>query len=432
MGSASKSASLFLIVLLAASSLIMIKPAGAQTAPTATALNAINTPPAGALIVPDQYPTIQDAIDNASAGNTVFVKEGTYNVSGLYIDKPLSLVGEDSQKTVIYSNAYAIGGLNTEAIDIVTNHVTVTGFTIIGNNLESSSIYLSGINSQPSQPSDCKIIGNIIENNLNGIATGGENNIISDNFITNNSDCGIQLSSSDSAIVGNTLSGNGGFGVIIDGCQDVTIKQNDIVNNGFGNETNLINQLGGLDIQDGPVFVYENNITNNFGFGVQFDVNASYSKVYNNNIIGNGRGINLLNFASPSQFGPIIGSGNKVYNNNFIDNSQNAFIEEADPYSIPNITGNGTDAVSWDNGKAGNYWSDYSGHGVYVIGPNNTDYYPLTNQVNISTAAPTLRSTQFVITFFAVVVFLVIVISLLIYGRHQKTKSSVSRPFSTR
>jgi len=61
MGSVSKSFSPLLIVLLAASILIMIKLARAQTTSTATTIDTINTPPAGALIVPDPYPTIQAA-----------------------------------------------------------------------------------------------------------------------------------------------------------------------------------------------------------------------------------------------------------------------------------------------------------------------------------------------------------------------------------
>ena len=136
MGNVSKSFSLLLILILAVSSLILAKPAFAQTI-TATTQDTINTPPAGALIVPDEYPTIQDAVDNASAGDTVFVKDGTYYVGGeygLYINIPLSLVGEDSRKTIIYSNAYASYG-ESSAIEIVTDHVTVTGFTLIGNGL---------------------------------------------------------------------------------------------------------------------------------------------------------------------------------------------------------------------------------------------------------------------------------------------------------
>jgi len=42
------------------------------------------------ITVPDDYPTIQAAVGNASAGDTVFVKSGTYEVgagSGIIIEK---------------------------------------------------------------------------------------------------------------------------------------------------------------------------------------------------------------------------------------------------------------------------------------------------------------------------------------------------------
>ena len=35
----------------------------------------------GTIIVPDDYPTIQYAIDNATSGDTIYVRSGTYNES---------------------------------------------------------------------------------------------------------------------------------------------------------------------------------------------------------------------------------------------------------------------------------------------------------------------------------------------------------------
>ena len=42
--------------------------------------SSVNPPPAGALVVPDEFPTIQSAIDNASENGVVYVREGIYNL----------------------------------------------------------------------------------------------------------------------------------------------------------------------------------------------------------------------------------------------------------------------------------------------------------------------------------------------------------------
>ncbi|RLF26573.1 MAG: hypothetical protein DRN05_06815, partial [Thermoplasmata archaeon] len=47
-----------------------------------------------------RFNNIQDAIDNASAGDTIIVYRGVYNGS-LLVDKPLSLIGESREETII-------------------------------------------------------------------------------------------------------------------------------------------------------------------------------------------------------------------------------------------------------------------------------------------------------------------------------------------
>lgn len=46
------------------------------------------------LVVSD-YAKVSWALGNATAGDIVYVKRGTYNERGCLIDKPLSLIGED-------------------------------------------------------------------------------------------------------------------------------------------------------------------------------------------------------------------------------------------------------------------------------------------------------------------------------------------------
>lgn len=55
---------------------------------------------AGTITVPDDYPTIQEAIDAAQPGDTVYVRAGEY-VEELHIKKSLSLIGEGRTQVVI-------------------------------------------------------------------------------------------------------------------------------------------------------------------------------------------------------------------------------------------------------------------------------------------------------------------------------------------
>src|SRR4030042_748243 len=55
---------------------------------------------AGTITVPDDYPTIQEAINNANEGDTIFVRNGTYS-NDIAVSKPVSLVGEAPDSTII-------------------------------------------------------------------------------------------------------------------------------------------------------------------------------------------------------------------------------------------------------------------------------------------------------------------------------------------
>jgi pectin methylesterase-like acyl-CoA thioesterase len=97
------------------------------------------------IIVPDDYPTIQSAIDAASTGDTVFVRKGTYKELTLRINKALSLIGEDAVTTRITLNPPWIEYENPvpfdwsqishydDAVKIEANNVKLSGFTIICN-----------------------------------------------------------------------------------------------------------------------------------------------------------------------------------------------------------------------------------------------------------------------------------------------------------
>jgi nitrous oxidase accessory protein len=376
------------------------------------------------IVVPDDFSTIQAAIDNASAGDTVFVKNGTYIVNevnsvygnwGVTIDKPISLVGENNKTTIIQFIASDLRG-TSGAILVFSDNVKIENFTIIGSGEDFFGIDLEN---RDHEPSYCKILNNIIMNNTDGIGTStGEFNVISGNNITENSNHGIDLSSSNSIVSNNIITKNGANGIIVSNSNNVTINQNNIIGNGDKNNPNDF--TGGIDIRwYGPFYVYGNNITNNAKYGLQFGETCSNASVYNNNFEQNLIGINLFNFDGE------IGENNTVYNNNFLNNSVNAFAELTNPY-YPNDTTSRTDVVAWDNGNVGNYWNDYNGNGTYVIDQNNVDNHPLNSQVDISAPVHSLSigdllSSPAILVIAIIVGLVVVIVSLLLFRRHRKT-----------
>jgi len=159
-------------------------------------------PPPRTWIVDDDGPadfsTIQEAINAADDGDTVFVRNGTY-YEHIVINKTISLIGENPEDTII--DAEHIG---TVVLISGANYVTISGFAIRNSGVEYyAGIYLSQLN-------HCCIIRNDIADNLVGILLyGSSNNKIAENNLKRNSGNGISLtSSSNNTIVHNNIVNN--------------------------------------------------------------------------------------------------------------------------------------------------------------------------------------------------------------------------------
>jgi len=127
------------------------------------------------------YTSIQDAINNAKEGDIIYVYNGTY-YENIVIDKPINLVGEDKENTIID------GQEKTDVIKIISDHVNITGFTI-----RNAGFYLYN----------------------NGIDIDSSYNIIANNIIQR-CRCGIALElwANNCEIFQNTLEENS-FGILI-------------------------------------------------------------------------------------------------------------------------------------------------------------------------------------------------------------------------
>jgi parallel beta-helix repeat protein len=123
----------------------------------------IQTVKAGTVTVPDDYSTIQEAINNANTGDTIFVRNGTY-YENIVVNKTVSLIGENRNTTIVDGNltgdVFTINASNVIISNFKTNGGT--GFIIYGNNVTVSDCFMtySGIYVHGSES---KIIGNLID-----------------------------------------------------------------------------------------------------------------------------------------------------------------------------------------------------------------------------------------------------------------------------
>ncbi len=215
---------------------------------------------------PDNYSKIQDAIDNASYLDTVFVYSGTYD-EHIIIDKPILVVGQNKENTIIDAHGY-------DAVLITVNFVRIEGFTIEYG--ESGVIVFDS--------NDCKIRNNIIRfNDHHGLYAISSIAIqISENTISNNVIDGINYDMSMmGCIANNIIAENGNCGLYIGG--------NSIYNEIFENKF-LRNQNGiGISGQSGRNRYYENIIKGNSGIGVTIFQDCIDNWFFRNDFIKNGQ-----------------------------------------------------------------------------------------------------------------------------------------------
>ena len=154
---------------------------------------------------PGNYTLIQDALDNSTTGETVFVFPGTYH-EHIVITTPVTLMGEEKTSTII-------DGSNEEyVVAIEAGNSTLSGFTITHS---GTAFPLAGVYVKSNQNT---VSGNILTDNFYGmrLLDGTGYNTIQGNEITHNMRCGVYFSrSSNNILIGNIVSNHpfNGFGL---------------------------------------------------------------------------------------------------------------------------------------------------------------------------------------------------------------------------
>jgi parallel beta-helix repeat protein len=383
-----------LILIFHFSNTISIKPVSART-----------------IHVPDEFETIQEAINNASDGDIIKVASGIY-YEHLYVNKSITLVGDPANPTTTIIDAMT----NGTAITLEASGINITGFTI----RNAGSHY--GIKSERDLPTNDKhvITNNIITTSTYGIKLATSNrNTIKNNTITDVSMVGIYLDNSDRNYIAennisqtdtaikllysstNTLTRNKisqiFFGIYVtDSSTGNSITQNYVsaediaVYLGVDSDSNIVDHntiansaraIYFYESRNGEVN-YNHLMGNAYGIRVWMTTITDTSHVITNNkVLFGSRAIDLKG-----------ASGNTFMGNWLQENTYGAYLTES-PYNlfyrnnfIQNTMQVYTDSInSWNFTDEGNYWSDYEGEDLdgdgigedpYPIIPGY-DYYPL-------------------------------------------------------
>ena len=290
------------------------------------------------ITVPDDFLTIQEAINGANAGDSIHVKAGTY-YENIVVNKSVSLIGENITTTIIDGNKTG------DCVHVATGNVEISELTIQNGGLAYSSVRISS--------SGNSIVNNSLIGSWCGIYLEHycDNDLFANNTIANNMNGIYGELWHNSKIVSNTITDNL-LGILI----------------GPYSDSNIISF---------------NNIRGHWTQGISM-WQSSQNTFEGNNITDN----NQAGWAS----GIIIGfqtgfsSGNKFFHNNIANSGKRIELQgEQEP-------------IIWDNGypSGGNYWNDYNGTDLYsgpqqnMIGSDgtgdtpynidtqNTDNYPLT------------------------------------------------------
>lgn len=327
------------------------------------------------IVVPDDYPSIASAIGNATDGDTIFIKNGTYEGpvnQTLIISKTLSLIGESTKDTRIklhpplvpmrlFTLEYMgyLDALKIEADAVKLANLTVTsdggGISIIGNateiigNIIGMSITATGDRAK------------IMENKMESINLNGSNQTIMQNTITGTATFLISCVGSNNNIALNNVTGNGG-GVYAKGSRNVI----------HGNIVTAESGEGGLEIEGDRNTIANNSLVNFVSVGGASNI------VFGNTIPGNlaVTGNNNVFFSNYLQ-GLVLGntiqdaSNNTFYHNNF-DFVENEALPAGEKIFTVWAGVKGDNFL--DNGREGNFWSDYGGIDWNLDGIGDTPY----------------------------------------------------------
>jgi parallel beta-helix repeat protein len=359
---------------------------------------------------PADFSTIQEAINTASPGDIVYVRNGTY-YENLFINKTVSLVGEDLETTIIdgsKSNVTFNPVVHVFGED--AKNVSICNLTIRGSD-NAWGLYITF-------HANAWIEKNIITNNSGGIvADFSDSNTFVNNTIVDNKFEGILFFYSSGNIMrNNTISGNNyNFG-ISESSFNHDINTSNLVNGKpiyfFKNQSDLVinphsfSSVGYLALINCTNITVENlTLTNNYN-GLLL-VETKNSTLRNNVFKNNSRGIDIIDSSNNTIQGNNVtdstwlgislahSPNNRFRENNLVGNQLN-FKVSGDSLSdfLQDI-----DLSSTVDGKFMRYLINCTDLVVNPSTFDNTGYIALVNCYNITVENFSLENSELLVAF---------------------------------
>ena len=253
-------------------------------------------------------PTIQNAIDNAKAGDTIEITGKNYEHCHFVIDKQLTIISNvGTTMSVCPSHTTGSGGIGIFYFGPNSSGSVISGFTLentwSSSPVEAYGIYVNGANNIQiennkitsvsqgngiylNKTSNITIANNVISSSKNGVSFDNSNLItLTNNTITNNIQSGVYIGKNNKNIdiLKNNISSNKLIGISLQSADSVNIIGNTIANNrdntlqeraenGYGVYVN--STIKNLKING-------NLISQNGNYGV-FDTYNAYSSITSN------------------------------------------------------------------------------------------------------------------------------------------------------
>ena len=259
------------------------------------------------IYVPDNYATIQGAVNNAAVGDTIIVRDGTYPES-VKVNKRLTIRSENGPANTIVESPEEV---NDHVLTVTADHVHINGLTVknaTGKNeagrYNYAGLYISA--------NHCDITDNMAINNAYGffLSESSKNTLIN-NVASGQIGDGIYVTNSNyNTISNNTVKLNPRYGIRLGDSHINTVRNNNISNNAYGirlafSHNNIIEKNNVQSSTYDGIFLHssnDNSFVDNTANHNNYDgffINASYNNTLINNVANannyDGFGLELVN-----------------------------------------------------------------------------------------------------------------------------------------